>query len=111
MKETGRREFLKSVGVAAIGGYLIEGMGRMHAQETRHIENKSKELAPGEKVPTSGIYDVTHDKLDGDDHAQQQQVRFTADDVFPRCKGCGEWVRFRLHQAAEHSETAFHLAQ
>ena len=68
------------------------------------MANKSEEFKPGEKVQISGIYDVTHDKLDGDDHAQQHQITAIAGTVFPRCKGCHGWVRFRLHQAAEHVE-------
>ena len=33
------------------------------------MANNYDVFKPGEKVPTSGIYDVIHDKLDGDDHA------------------------------------------
>jgi hypothetical protein len=111
MKETKRREFFKTVGVAAFGGYLIEGMGRLHAEEELDMGDKSKEFAAGEKVPVSGIYDVTHDKLDGDDHTQPHQVTLIAGTFFPRCKVCGEWVRFRLYQAAEHVEASRHFAQ
>lgn len=109
MNQTSRREFFKTVRVAAIAGCLIEGMSTMHAQERRESGNKSREFAPGEKVTTSGIYNVTHDKVDGDDHAQPHQVTFLAGTVFPRCKGCGKWVRFRLYQAAEHSKAAPHF--
>jgi hypothetical protein len=50
MKETKRREFFKTVGVAAFGGYLIEGMGRLHAEEELDMGDKSKEFAAGEKA-------------------------------------------------------------
>jgi uncharacterized protein len=66
---------------------------------------KIDEFKPGDTVPTSGIYDVIHDKLDGDDHANPHQVTAIAGMVFPPCRGCNGWVRFRLHQAAEHVET------
>ena len=68
-----------------------------------------KEFKPGEKVPASGIYDVVHDKLDGDDHALPHQVTAIAGKVFPPCRGCHEFVRYRLHQAAEHVETHNHF--
>ena len=47
---------------------------------------KMNEFKPGDKVPTSGIYDVIHDKLDGEDHAH-----------------------FRLHEAAEPVEAHDHF--
>ena len=67
------------------------------------------EFKPGEKVPTSGIYDVVHDKLDGDDHADPHQVTAIADTDFPPCRGCKSSVRFRLHLAAEHLQAHNHF--
>lgn len=73
------------------------------------MAHEREEFQAGEKVPISGIYDVIHDKLDGDAHAQQHQVTAIAGSVFLRCKGCQGWVRFRLHQAAEHIEAHEHF--
>ena len=70
-----------------------------------------EEFKPGEKAPVSGIYDVTHDKLDGDDHAHSHQVTAIAGDVFPSCRGCKALVRFRLHLHAEHISTHGHFRQ
>ena len=95
MNGTRRREFFKACGGAAIGGFFIGGMARLHAQEKRETANAAREFAPGEKIPVSGSYDVVHDKLDGDDHAQQHRARFLAGEVFPPCQGCGQWVRYR----------------
>ena len=67
------------------------------------------EFKPGDKVPTSGIYDVIHDRLDGDDHAHPHQITAISGKVFPPCRGCTGSVRFRLHQAAEHVETHDHF--
>ena len=75
------------------------------------MEEKSDEFKPGDQVPTSGIYDVIHDKLDGDDHASAHQVTAIAGTVFPPCRGCGSWVRFRLKQAAEHVDAHEHFMQ
>jgi hypothetical protein len=100
MKKTKRREFLKTAGVAAIGASCMAAGAKDHAQEEPEMANKKKEFQPGEKVRTSGIYDVLHDKIDGEHHAEQHQVIVIAGTVFPRCKGCHEWVRFRLSQAA-----------
>jgi len=56
---------------------------------------------PGDNVPASGIYDVIHDRLDGDDHALPHQITAIAGTLFPPCRVCREWVNFRLHRAAE----------
>lgn len=71
----------------------------------KHVE----EFSPGQMVPISGIYDVLHDSLDGDDHALPHQVTAIAGKVFPPCRGCHGSVRFRLHQAAEHLEEHHHF--
>lgn len=67
-----------------------------------------EEFKPGDKIPTSGIYDVFHDRLDGDYHAHPHQVLAVAGEVFPHCRGCRGGARFRLHQAAEYVD-AHHL--
>lgn len=73
------------------------------------MANKDDVFKPGEKVPTSGIYDVIHDKLDGDDHAHPHQVTVISGTVFPPCRGCKGSVRFRLHHAAEHLDAHDHF--
>ena len=103
-------EFLKTAGGTAIGATcLMKGISRMRVQEKLHGANKSQEFEPGETVPISGIYDVIHDKLDGADHAQQHQVTAMAGSVFPRCRGCREWVRLRLYRAAVNVEAHLHF--
>jgi hypothetical protein len=110
MKKTKRRDFLKTVGVAAIGaGCLTAKIGKLRAEEKPNSITKEKEFQPGGKVKTSGIYDVFHDKIDGEHHAQQHQVIVFAGTVFPRCKGCGEWVRFRLSQEAQYIDEDLHF--
>ena len=73
------------------------------------MANENDEFKPGDKVPTSGIYDVIHDKLDGDDHAHPHQVTVISGTVFPPCRGCKGSVRFRLHQDAEHLDAHDHF--
>jgi len=108
--KTRRPEFLKTAGGTAIGATcLMKGISRMRVQEKLHGANKSQEFEPGETVPISGIYDVIHDKLDGADHAQQHQVTAMAGSVFPRCRGCREWVRLRLYRAAVNVEAHLHF--
>jgi hypothetical protein len=110
MNKMKRREFLKSAGAAVIGsGCLAAGMSKLHAQGKRDMANRGREFKPGEKAKTSGIYDVFHDKIDGEHHAQQHQVIVIAGTVFPRCKGCREWVRFRLSQAAQYVNSDPHF--
>lgn len=67
------------------------------------------EFKPGDKVPTSGVYEVIHDKLDGEDHAHPHRVIAMAGTLFPHCRGCHEFVRFRLHEAAEPVELHDHF--
>ena len=110
MNKARRREFLKTVGTAALGaGCLTAGTGRLRAQEEPNMLNKGKEFKPGEKVETSGVYNVLHDRLDGDTHAEHHRVTAMVGTVFPHCKGCRQWVRFRLHLAAEHIATDPHF--
>ena len=73
------------------------------------MATQTDEFKPGDTVPTSGLYEVMHDKLDGDDHAHPHQVIAISGTVFPPCRGCHGWVRFRLHQAAEHVEAHEHF--
>ena len=72
---------------------------------------KTEEFKPGDKVPTSGIYDVIHDKLDGDEHAPPHEVTAIAGRVFPPCRGCHHGVRFRLQRPADHVEAQHHFKQ
>ena len=67
------------------------------------------EFRPGDKVPVTGIYDVVHDKLDGDDHALPHQVTAIAGTKFPACRVCRTEVRFRLHHAAFHVDADVHF--
>ncbi len=56
----------------------------------------------GDTAPATGIYDVVHGKLDGDDHCPPHQVTAEYGDTFPPCRLCQGSVRFRPHQAPEH---------
>ncbi len=66
-------------------------------------------LKPGDTVSVSGIYDVIHDKLDGEDHALPHRVTAIRGMVFPPCRGCHKLVRFRLYLDAEHLEENDHF--
>jgi hypothetical protein len=110
MKKMRRRDFLKTAGVAAIGtGCLTAGISMLHAQERANNVTTQKEFKPGERAKTSGVYDVFHDKIDGEHHAQQHQVIVIAGTVFPRCKGCREWVRFRLSREVQYVDKDPHF--
>ena len=102
MKET-RREFVKMVGGAvAAAGVLMAGAAGAHAQKKPDAENNREEFRAGEKIPTSGVYDVIHDRVDGQEHAQDHQLTLIAGNVFPNCKACQGWVKFRPHHAAQN---------
>jgi hypothetical protein len=56
---------------------------------------------PGDKVPHSGIYQVTHDR----NHSDSHEVTCVFGKIFPPCKGCGQHPRFKLVRAAHHVDT------
>lgn len=56
---------------------------------------------PGDKVPHSGIYKVTHDS----EHAEAHKVTCVFGKTFPPCNGCGHHPRFTLIRGAHHVET------
>ncbi|WOD18974.1 YjzC family protein [Paraburkholderia kirstenboschensis] len=56
---------------------------------------------PGDKVPNSGIYIVTHDT----EHAKNHEVTCVYGKKFPPCKGCGNHPRFKLKYKALHIES------
>jgi len=59
--------------------------------------------APGQRVPTSGIYRVVHDQY----HSTSHEVTCVRGEPFPPCRYCGNSVRYQLAHAALHlSETA-----
>lgn len=59
-------------------------------------------FTPGERCGTSGIYAVRHRR-----HRITDYVTVLAGDTFPRCRICGDAVRFVLFRGADdiHSHT------
>jgi hypothetical protein len=62
------------------------------------------QFKPGDAVPHSGIYRVTHDPI----HAQEHEVTCLFGKHFPPCRGCGE-PRFVLVRAGRYVETQDHF--
>jgi len=73
------------------------------------MANTSEIFMPGDTVPASGIYEVIHEKLDGDNHADPHEITAIRGMVFPPCRCCQQWVRFRLHLPAEHIDAHDHF--
>lgn len=46
---------------------------------------------PGQRVPVSGIFRVHHKS-----HRLMHEATLLRETVFPRCKHCGDFVRFQL---------------
>ena len=63
------------------------------------MTNQADVLKPGDVVTTSGIYNVIHDKLDGDDHAHPHKVTVMHGTVLPACRACQDGVRYNLLEA------------
>jgi hypothetical protein len=55
------------------------------------------EFKPGDTVPKSGIYLVTHDPA----HTQPHEVTCVYGKTFPPCRSCHH-PRFKLVRAAQH---------
>lgn len=53
---------------------------------------------PGQKVPSSGVYRVMHDKI----HAANHEVTAIKGEPFPPCNHCGDRPRFKLVKATIH---------
>jgi hypothetical protein len=62
------------------------------------------EYKPGDTVPQSGIYRVTHDT----NHTSPHEVTCVDGKKFPPCRGCSH-PRFTLVRAAEHIEKNQHF--
>ena len=60
---------------------------------------------PGDAVPNSGIYRVTHDK----NHAAEHEVTVVYGKKFPPCNHCGQHPRFVLVRAAKHIDSSEHF--
>lgn len=73
--------------------YAIIPHGTSITQERFHM---SKEYKPGETVPQSGIYHVTHDS-----HSEAHEVTCVEGEKFPPCRSC-EHPKFKLVRTAQH---------
>lgn len=58
----------------------------------------SQQYKPGDKVPKSGIYRVTHDSQ----HVQEHEITCVYNETFPPRNGCGRHSRFTLVRQATH---------
>ena len=64
-----------------------------------HAEiNVPEVFKPGELVRQSGIYRIFHEQ----DHTTVHDVLCICDEHFPKCRQCGERVRFQLITAFQH---------
>jgi len=63
------------------------------------------EYKPGDTVPHSGIYRVTHDQQ----HAASHEVTCVYGKNFPPCNHCGHHPRFVLVKAAQHIASNEHF--
>ena len=58
--------------------------------------SRREEIPPGELCTQGGVYQVIHHA-----HRVIHKVLVRKGELFPRCNGCGEAVRFRLIKQAE----------
>ena len=63
-----------------------------------------QEYRPGEQVPKSGIYKVSHSG-----HHHDHEVTCVSGEEFPPCHQCGEQVRFSLLIAAHAVQRHAHF--
>jgi hypothetical protein len=74
---------------------LTKKGGKFMAVSAEHV------FKPGEKIPTSGVYKVTHDPKHTIDH----EVICLFGKKLPPCNECGNNARFTLIRAAHYIET------
>ena len=65
----------------------------------------SRQYAPGERAPVSGIYRVIHKR-----HRQPHFVAAIQGEEFPRCRKCSDEVRFQLAKIASYVNHDWDLA-
>ena len=70
------------------------------------MSDPNRAHAPGEEVPISGVYRTVHRFIHRDEH----DVTAVAGETFPKCKHCGDLVRFRLLRSAQHLSDHPYLA-
>jgi len=115
-KRSSRRHFLATCSwLTAMFGLSVKAISQVPAanrvpvlgksdglnKEKSNVASDGAVFKPGDTVPVSGIYDVMHDRIDGQEHAEQHQIMATAGKKFASCKVCQAWVRYRLHSTAE----------
>jgi hypothetical protein len=67
--------------------------------------NVGELFKPGQKVPQSGIYLVTHDNY----HTAEHEVTCVYGETFPPCSHCGDHPRFKLVRLAQHVKNNEHF--
>ena len=65
-----------------------------------------EEYRPGQIVPQSGIYTITHDPM----HAVPHEVTAIKGRQFPTCRRC-KGITFKLTHAAKHVSEIDHLEE
>lgn len=68
---------------------------RIMPSPERREERMSAEFKPGDKVPSSGVYKVSHQA-----HREEHEATLREGEEFPTCTVCERGVRFRLVQSA-----------
>lgn len=61
-----------------------------------HVLTSFIDYTSGSRVPQSGVYEMIH----RGQHREAHEVILIKGNLFPRCEGCGEALRFRLLRAA-----------
>ncbi len=57
--------------------------------------NLAREFRPGDSATTTGVYRATHLR-----HRMPHEITVLEGEVFPRCKKCGDKVKYQLVHAA-----------
>lgn len=82
----------------------LRSQGGSFLERTITLSIQTKVFKPGDKVESSGIYRVTHDR----EHAKPHEVTCVFGKPFPPCNGCAH-PRFELVRAAIHISSNEHF--
>jgi hypothetical protein len=78
------------------------------SQDIFHLEDTmAQEYRPGEIVPQSGVYRITHDPVHAD---MPHEVTVIKGRRFPTCRHC-KGIGFQLAHAAKHVSEVEHLKE
>lgn len=97
-----RRSFLTGTSFLLGAALLVR---KTEATPKYEKTGREQKYIPGNNAQQSAVYLVTHDRIDGEPHANAHTLVLRAGSPFPQCKGCGNNVRYSLMTTCDDSRS------